>query len=493
MESLRLIGFQVFFQISCYKIERLVGSKNNPDLLWSIFCQSTVQRAWCVVRSKILFTAGYAYLSSELVCIHKILFVSLDHKISMSTSILNITEDIFVVVFSKWSDITDVVRLDTAICVQRDYFLSLIRGDIFNSFEIKNYGAARMLLVYTWFFLREVKFKNIIIFGDCSSKLLEFLSTWENKMFLSLTLILMRPVHYSDRLLLFINSCSSLTDLIVRHCDVGIENVLVFVKPTIWKVLTTFSVYQMMRNFITARFLVIISDFCQCLNLLDILVVESLDTVLLKRLIKNNPNLTELHLKEVDDNFVEFLSDYCSKLLILSLSVHGVLSTPTLFLVLEKLSVAAIEVIIAFYDENNFEYHFHFSNLSVKTVFSGDLFDEDRAEFRAQFKKLVNFNKPCLELTGNFDFLWERHMVSPLKLLKDVIHVMLVKQVILSDQSLLLLLRANNNELVSLSIDVGASQLYPNLLNLPFLEQFDKLKYIKLKRKFKRTTIILLN
>jgi hypothetical protein len=411
----------------------------------------------------------------------------------MPTFILNLTEDIFVGVFSEWSDITDVVRLDTAIWVQRDYFLSLVRGEKFNSFEIKNYGPARMLAVYTWCFLREVKFKNIIIFGDYASKLLEFLPTWENKMFFSLTLILLRPVHYSDHLLLFINSCSSLTEFSVKHCDLNIENVLACVKPEIWKALTKFSLCQMMRNFITARFLVIISDFCQCLSLLGIMVVESLDAALLKRLIKNNPNLTELHLKEVDENLVEFLSDYCSKLLILSLSVHGVLSIPTLFLVLEKLSVAAIEVIIAFYDENNFDHRFHFSNLSFKTVFIGDLFDEDRVEFGAQFKKLINFNKPCLELTGNSDFLWERHMVSPFNLLKDVIHVMLLKQVILSDQSLLLLLRANNNLIVSLSIDVGASQIYPNLLYLPFLEQFDKLKYIKLKRKLKRTTIILLN
>ena len=82
----------------------------------------------------------------------------------MSTSIFDIAGDNLAGILSEWSDIVDVVRFDSAICcVERVFFLSLIQGDKMNySFDTENCRVDMMISIYTWCFLRDLKFKNIL-------------------------------------------------------------------------------------------------------------------------------------------------------------------------------------------------------------------------------------------------------------------------------------------------------------------------------------------
>jgi Leucine-rich repeat (LRR) protein len=397
----------------------------------------------------------------------------------MSTSIFDITEDILVAILSKWSDIVDIVRLDTAICcVQRDCFLSLIQGDKMNSFEIENCRADMMMPIYTWCFLRELKFKNILIYGQDSSGLFAIIPPCENYNFTSVTLLSLRPKHITDRLMDFMGSCSHITDLTIHHCYI---NLFCLVKPVTWQALTTVSFSGLSKDVDTNIFLDILCENCRFLTSLE-LVTYSLKETSLKALIKSNPSLTEISLSGygVNQSFVDFLILNCTNMTKLSLHTPSLLSVESLYQLLEKVvSVSASRILFSFVDSVRNCHRFCF-NSSNEAECCADYFSDNEQDLESYYKTFVNFDKPYLDCTGNFKPLFDHHFLSPLALLTDLTHVNMVWK-FMNNESLLKILQAHK-KLVTISIDIGDSQEYPNLLSAPFVDHHS-LKVIKIIRK----------
>ncbi len=406
---------------------------------------------------------------------------------SMKTSILNINEDILISVLSKWTELVDVARLDSAVCVQRDLFLSVIKDDRMSSFETKNCRPYMILSLYTWLFLREVKFRNILIWGHISSRLFEIIPSYEFNSYTSLFLLCLRHINLTERIVNFIGSCSQLTDLTFEHCS--IEVLFGLVQPVVWQALTKLSYSGVSKEASLNVFLDFLCEHCRLLTSLE-LVSNSLNETSLKALIKSNPSLTEISLggDGVNQSFVDFLIQNCKNMTKLSLYSRSLLSVESLCQLLEKVvSVSAVCVNLEFFDMLNW-YQFGF-NLSDPVDFRRSCFCNEDG-FLLYCETFLNFDKPYLDCTGDFKLLFDRHFLSPFALFVNLTHVK-VDWKFMNNESLLKMLQALK-KLISLSVDIGDSQEYPNLLSAPFVDHHT-LKVIKIIRKGRSNVWITMN
>jgi hypothetical protein len=409
----------------------------------------------------------------------------------MSTSIFDITEDNWAGILSEWSDIVDVVRFDSAICcVERVFFLCLIQGDKMNySFETENCRADTMIPIYTWCFLRELKFKNILINGQDSLRLFEIIPPCENYSCTSVTLRSLMPNHHTDRLLDFMGSCSHLTELTFQNCYVDLIGI---VKPVTWQALTKLSFLGHIDEVAMDNFLELLCEHCSSLTSLK-LATYSLKESSLEALIKSNLHLTKMVLSGnfVNQRFIDFLILNCKNISKLELYALGALSVDSLHQLLEKVvSVSASRIVFTFIDSLRECHSFRF-NSSNKADCCWDYFgDNNEHDLESYFKTFVNFAKPYLDCSGNYKLFLDRHFISPFALFADLTHVNVVWKY-MNDESLLKMLQTHK-KLVTLSVDIGDSQEYPNLLSAPFVDHHS-LKVIKIVRKDRSNVWITMN
>jgi hypothetical protein len=408
----------------------------------------------------------------------------------MSTSIFDIAGDNLAGILSEWSDIVDVVRFDSAICcVERVFFLSLIQGDKMNySFDTENCRVDMMISIYTWCFLRDLKFKNILINGQDSLKLFGIIPPCENYRYTSVTLRSLMPNHYTDRLLDFMGSCSHLTELTFQNCYVDLFGI---VKPVTWQALTKLYFLGHMDEVTMENFLELLCEHCSSLTSLK-LATYSLKESSLEVLIKSNLHLTEMDLSGnfVNQRFIDFLILNCTNISKLELSAMGALSVDSLHQLLEKVvSVSASSIRFTFLDSLR-KCHCFCYNSSNKADCCGDYFGDIEYDLESYYKTFVNFAKPYLNCDGNYKLLFDRHFLSPLALLADLTHVNVVWKY-MNDESLLKMLQTHK-KLVTLSVDIGESQEYPNLLSAPFVD-YHSLKVIKIVRNDRSNIWITMN
>jgi hypothetical protein len=421
----------------------------------------------------------------------------------MQASILNIDEDILICVLSKWSEIVDVVKLDSAVGVRRDLFLNLIKDDRMYSLEFQNLRSDLILPTYTWCILREIKFRNILICGEDSLRIIEIIPHLMNYNCTHLTLLYLRSDCYTNRLALFVNSCSHLTNMIIKQSDFDIfelSSLTVHVRSDVWKALIKLSFSGMAKELDTNIFLGVLCENCRLLTSLE-LITYSLNETSLEALIKSNPSLTEISLSGygVNQSFVDFLILNCTNITKLSLHAPSLLSVESLFKLLENVvSVAANCVKLTFVDllsrDHRFSYYSSDKNEVCGRLFCNDnwwLFRNDNEhDLESYYKTFVNLDKPYLDCTGNFKLLLDHHFLSPLALLTDLTHVS-VESKYMNDESLLSMLRTHK-KLVTISVDIGDSQEYPNLLSAPFVDHHS-LKMIKIIRKGRSNVWITMN
>jgi hypothetical protein len=407
----------------------------------------------------------------------------------MSTSIFDIAEDILVAILSEWANIVDIVRFDTAICcVQRDFYLSLIQGDKMY-LEIENYKTNLMIPVYIWCFLRELKFKNILISDQNSLALFGIIPPRENYSYTSVSLLSLMPEHFSDQIVDFIASCSQLTELTIQNCDF---NFLGIVKLVTWQALTKLYFSGNLQDVDTNIFLDFLCENCRFLTSLELETYSSLKESSLEALIKFNPSLTEISLcgAFANEGFIDFLISNCINISKLELTVIGTLSVDSLHPLLEKVvSVSARRIVFMFVDLLHNCHRFCY-NSSNEADCCGDYFGGNEYDLEAFFKTFVDFAKPYLDCNGNYKLLLDHHFLSPLVLLADLTHVKIVWKY-MNNESLLKILQTHK-KLVTISVDIGDSQEYPNLLSAPFIDHHS-LKVIKITRKDRSNVWITMN
>jgi hypothetical protein len=407
----------------------------------------------------------------------------------MSTSIFDIAEDILVAILSEWANIVDIVRFDTAICcVQRDFYLSLIQGDKMY-LEIENYKTNLMIPVYIWCFLRELKFKNILISDQNSLALFGIIPPRENYSYTSVSLLSLMPEHFSDQIVDFIASCSQLTELTIQNCDF---NFLGIVKLVTWQALTKLYFSGNLQDVDTNIFLDFLCENCRFLTSLELETYSSLKESSLEALIKFNPSLTEISLcgAFANEGFIDFLISNCINISKLELTVIGTLSVDSLHPLLEKVvSVSARRIVFMFVDLLHNCHRFCY-NSSNEADCCGDYFGGNEYDLEAFFKTFLDFAKPYLDCNGNYKLLLDHHFLSPLVLLADLTHVKIVWKY-MNNESLLKILQTHK-KLVTISVDIGDSQEYPNLLSAPFIDHHS-LKVIKITRKDRSNVWITMN
>jgi hypothetical protein len=403
---------------------------------------------------------------------------------SMSSFIFNFKEDILIGVLSKWSQILDIVRLDSsATCIHRDLFLSLIKDYRMCPVEV-NYRPDKMISPYTWCLLREVKFRNVVLFGQDLARLLEIITQCNNCNYTKLTLVMLDQKH-AVSLAVFIGSCcSQLTELAIEHCSINLYDI---VKSDVWQALTKVSFVNFAKPIRVVEMNCILDALCKyCRRLLSLkLFALALNESSLIALIKSNPSLTEICVcgDGVNQSFVDFLivnrENTISKL---ELFATGLLSVESLYQLLEKVvSVAASYVSFEFVDLLSKKHYFCF-NLHKEDAFYGFFDDASENNWQSYGETCIDFDKPYLNCDGNFKLLLDRHILSPLALLTDLTHFSVAWKYI--DNELLLSMLQANKKVTTLVVDVGDCQEYPNLLSVPFLihhhSHHHKLKLIKI-------------
>jgi hypothetical protein len=284
-------------------------------------------------------------------------------------------------------------------------------------------------------------------------------------------------------------ACSHLTELTIQHCNVNLFGLL---KPATWQALTKLVFYGLRKDVDTNIFLDFLCENCRLLTSLE-LVTYSLNETSLIALIKSNPSLTEIDLSGdgVNQSFVDFLIPHCKNVTKLSLDSQSMLSVDSLHQLLEKVvSVSASRIVFTFVDAIGNCHRFCF-NSPNKADFCEDFFGDNEDDLLESYcKTFVNFDKPCLDCDGNFKLLLDRHFMSPFAWLADLAHVNIVWKY-MNNESLLKILQTHK-KLVTISVDIGDSQEYPNLLSAHFIDH-PSLKVIKIIRKDRSNVWITMN
>jgi hypothetical protein len=264
------------------------------------------------------------------------------------------------------------------------------------------------------------------------------------------------------------------------------------VKLVTWQALTKLSFSGHLHEVVTNNFLDFLCENCRFLTSLELETYSSMKESSLKALIKFNPSLTEIKLcgEFANKGFIDFLIWNCKNISKLELTEIGTLCVESLHPLLEKLvRVSASRIVFIFVDSLHNCHRFCF-NSSNEADCCSDYFCDSEHNLESYFKTFVNFAKPYLDCNGNYKLLLDLHFISPLALLADLAHVNIVWKY-MNDESLLKMLQTHK-KLVTLSVDIGDSQEYPNLLSAPFVDHHS-LKVIKIIRKDRSNIWITMN
>jgi hypothetical protein len=398
----------------------------------------------------------------------------------MSVSFLDIQEDILIKVFSEWCQVYDIVRLDNAFCVkvQRDLFLVLLKDKRMPSFDLKEFYTR---FGYKWFYLRNIRFRNVVVENDCESLKDIPADTYCNIM--ALSFISLKSSCDTDFFSNFMNSCSNLKHLTVNSCC-GIEKLFYEVKRDVWHSLTKISLSCINLT----KLINIICVHCCQLTSLN-LSARSLKETHLKAIMSNNPSITDVTLKGngIKLSFFDFFtSNYMVNMRQIDLNLDGQCSLQTLFPLFDKISSYTSNVRIGFTDLSGTISFINYYNIIKEAVIHRVFFDlyEDESEdsdsdklCRGLLKTLDMVDKQALSCWGCMDELWERHKVVPFVFIEKLALVRLTCPTI-TDTILGNILKANLS-LVSICLDINVNQEHPNYLGVRFLSESCKLKLIR--------------
>jgi hypothetical protein len=400
---------------------------------------------------------------------------------------IKLNDDIVINMLSNWCNIFDIVKLDSAFCVedQRNTFLSFMKDQRMLAFRLHHFYPKNN---YKWFYLRQVKFKDLIVMHGCQSLEDIPIKTYVN--IVTLSFVGLRLNCNTTPMLTFMNSCPSLLHLSVDNCNSGMERLLSRVKCSVWQSLTKLSL-----NFpFLFELIEIIGIHCCRLTALELLV-QILNETHLKAIMMNNPSLSEISLggKEIDllnsnntygvtASYLDFLIPNClSNIVYLNLVLIERVNLQTLFPLLDGISRLTKSVRLRFKDlgslSSEIEFYCHSSEEDINVCIF-DLEDSDSDKLcRGLLKTLDLVGKSALFCRGCMDELWERHKVVPFVFIEKLALIRLSNSLI-TDVLFSNILKANPR-LEAVCLDIGVSEDNLNYLSVQSSSGLPLLKIIR--------------